>query len=177
MEKERQLEALKIFRDHVIQNAKNNLSAKNSTGSLQQSLEGEVAVNPNSITLYFEMLEYGFYQDQGVRGVKSGRSLSDFQFGSGTGVKGGLTKGIKEWVKRKGLKFRDKRGKFISYDMTAQFIIRSIWNRGIKPSLFFTRPFEQAFKNLPDEMVELYGLEAEELFDVIMKENFKNYGD
>ena len=123
------------------------------------------------------MLEYGFYQDQGVRGVKSGRSLSDFQFGKGTGVKGGLTKGIKEWVKRKGIQFRNKNGKFISYDMTAQFIIRSIWNRGIKPSLFFTRPFEQAFKNLPDEMVELYGLEAEELFDTIMKENFKNYGD
>lgn len=177
MEKERQLEALKIFRDHVIQEAKNNLALKNSTGSLKESLKGEIAVNPNSITLYFEMLEYGYYQDRGVKGIKSGRSLSNFKFGTGSGESGGLTKGIKEWVKRKGIQFRNKKGKFISYDATAQYIIRSIWFKGIKPSLFFTRPFEQAFKTLPDEMVELYGLESEELFNIIMNENFKNYGN
>jgi len=42
--------------------------------------------------------------------------------------------------------------------------------------MFFTKPFEQAFKKLPDEMIEAYGLEAEETFDTIMKENFRNYG-
>jgi len=41
--------------------------------------------------------------------------------------------------------------------------------------LFFTKPFEQAYKNLPDAMIKAYGLEVEELFDTIMKENFKNY--
>ena len=44
---------------------------------------------------------------------------------------------------------------------------------GIKPSLFFTKPFEAAFKKLPDELVEKYGLDMEELFEDITKENFK----
>jgi hypothetical protein len=42
--------------------------------------------------------------------------------------------------------------------------------------MFFTKPFEQAFKTLPNEMIDAYGLESEELFNTIMKENFKNYG-
>jgi hypothetical protein len=41
---------------------------------------------------------------------------------------------------------------------------------GIKPSLFFTKPFEKAFKKLPDVLVDKYGLDAEQLFDSIMKE-------
>ena len=61
---------------------------------------------------------------------------------------------------------------------TLQFLIaRSIFEKGIKPSLWFTKPFEKGFKLLPDEMIDAYGLESEELFDTIMKENFKNYGD
>jgi hypothetical protein len=35
---------------------------------------------------------------------------------------------------------------------------------GIKPSLFFTKPFEKAYKNLPDDLVAKYGLDALELF-------------
>jgi hypothetical protein len=136
----------------------------------------EIKVMPNSIRFFFEMEEYGFYQDQGVRGVRSGRSLSGFKFGSGSGQKGGLTEGIKKWVKQRRIRFRDKKGRFLSNDATAMLITRSIWQKGIKPSMFFTKPFEQAFKKLPDEMIEAYGLEAEETFDTIMKENFKNYG-
>jgi len=42
--------------------------------------------------------------------------------------------------------------------------------------MFFTKPFKYAFKNLPNELIDAYGLEAQETFDTIMKENFKNYG-
>ena len=55
------------------------------------------------------------------------------------------------------------------------FAVReSVFRQGISRSLFFTTPFEKAFKNLPDEMIEAYGLEAEETFNTIMEENFKN---
>jgi hypothetical protein len=176
MDKELQQKALEEFRDYVIAKAKNNLRSKNASGRLSDSLMAEIKVMPNSIRFFFEMEEYGFYQDQGVRGVRSGRSLSGFKFGSGSGQKGGLTEGIKKWVKQRRIRFRDKKGRFLSNDATAMLITRSIWNKGIKPSMFFTKPFEQAFKKLPDEMIEAYGLEAEETFDTIMKENFKNYG-
>ena len=41
-------------------------------------------------------------------------------------------------------------------------IASNIYNRGLKPSLFFTKPFEQGFKKLPDELLEAYGLDVEE---------------
>lgn len=176
MEKELQLKALEEFRDYVIQEAKNNLRKKDVTGNLSKSLNADIKVMPNSIRFFFEMEEYGFYQDQGVRGKSNGRSLSGFRFGSGTGKKGGLTEGIKKWVKQRRIQFRDKNGRFLTRDATAMIITRSIWQKGIKPSMFFTKPFNNAFKNLPDELINAYGLEAEETFDTIMRENFKNYG-
>ena len=42
-------------------------------------------------------------------------------------------------------------------------IARSIFNKGIKPSMFFTKPFKKAFDNLPKDIVEAYKLDVEEL--------------
>jgi hypothetical protein len=47
----------------------------------------------------------------------------------------------------------------------------SVYHQGIKPSLFFTKPFEAAFKRLPDDLIEKFGLDAEKLF---MNTTFKN---
>jgi hypothetical protein len=44
-------------------------------------------------------------------------------------------------------------------------IARGVYMNGIKPSLFFTKPFEKAFKQLPDTLVEAFGLDAVKLFD------------
>ena len=166
-------DVLNDFRDNVIREAKSNLSSRTDSGNLKKSLKSYVKESKNSIQISFEMEEYGFYQDRGVKGVKSGKSLDDYQFGTGTGEKGGLTKGINKWVQRKGFQFRDKKGRFLSYKQTANTIIRSIWMKGIKPTLFFTKPFEKFFKRLPDELVDKYGLEVENLFDQKTKENFK----
>ena len=50
----------------------------------------------------------------------------------------------------------------MSYKSTAFLVRNGIFKNGIKPSLFFTKPFEAAFKNLPDELVEAYGLDVEQ---------------
>jgi hypothetical protein len=39
---------------------------------------------------------------------------------------------------------------------------RSIFRKGIKPSNFFTKSFEQAFDKLPKELVDAYKLDLEE---------------
>ena len=164
--------ALIKFRDTIVNEAKANLKSmgKDSTGNLSKSIEGQVKEMPNSISMYFQMEAYGYFQDRGVKGVKSGKSESGFKFGTGSGPKGGLTSGIEKWVRLKGIKGRDKKGKFITQKSLVNAIVRSIWNKGIKPSLFFTTPFEKAFKKLPDVLVQKYGLDAEQLFDSIMKE-------
>jgi hypothetical protein len=41
-------------------------------------------------------------------------------------------------------------------------LARSIYNKGIKPSNFFTKSFEQAFDKLPEDMVKAYRLDLEE---------------
>ena len=52
-------------------------------------------------------------------------------------------------------------------------IAKNIYNRGLKPTLFFTKPFEKYFKELPDELVDKYDLDLQRLFDQITEENFK----
>lgn len=160
------------FRDKVIAEAKQGLPR--DTGGLAKSLKSYVKESPNSIQISFSMNEYGWYQDRGVKGVSSGKSLSGYQFGTGSGQKGGLTKGINQWVQRKQIQFRNKEtGQFMSYEQTARTIIRSIWRKGIKPSMFFTRPFEKYYKKLPKEVTEKYALDMVNLFNTITSENFK----
>lgn len=168
--------ALERFQKHVVSQSKRNLTLKNKNVSrnLYNSIKGDVKESKNSIQILFTMLDYGYFQDRGVKGVKSGRSLSGFKFGTGTGTTGGLTDGIYKWVKARKIQFKDRKtGRFLSSRQTANLITHSIWNKGIKPTEFFTKPFESAFKNLPDEMVETYGLEVEKLFDQIMMQNLK----
>lgn len=166
---------LKNFAKYVVTKSRMNLrsSDKNSSGSLSKSLDSDVKVSKNSFQLAFMMEEYGVYQDKGVRGKSSSSKApnSPFKFGTGTGRKGGLSEGINKWVKRKRFQFRDKKsGKFLSYDSTAFLISRSIYHKGIAPSLFFTKPFEKAFKGLNKDLVEAYKLDVEAL----MKNSINN---
>jgi hypothetical protein len=170
MEKQEVQKALERFRNHVVSVSKRNLTngRKNVSKKLYNSIRGDVKAMPNSLSLQFYMEDYGAYQDLGVKGKSSSSKApnSPFKFGSGTGQKGGLTKGIKEWVKKRRFQFKDKKtGKFLSYESTAFLITRGIYNKGIRPSMFFTKPFEAAYKNLPDELVESFALDAEKLFD------------
>lgn len=174
MADERQ-KVLDRFKRHVISQSRRNLTrlGHRATSKLYNSIEGDVKAFPNSIQVLFTMEEYGQFVDQGVKGKTSKLKApnSPFRFGTGTGKKGGLTKGIRKWVRVKGLRFKDKEtGKTMTYDSTAYLISRSIYNKGMKPSLFFTKPFESAFKNLPDELAEAYGLEIEDLIKNIIKQ-------
>jgi hypothetical protein len=170
MEKNEQQIILEQFRDYVIQQARSNLSRlqKNSSKKLYNSIKGEIKAMPNSLRLYFDMTEYGFYQDKGVSGTKK-KYDTPFSYTN----KMPPPKAFDKWIVKKGIAPRNKDGKFTTRKGLQFAIARSIFEKGIKPSLFFTKPFEAAFKNLPNEMIEAYGLEAEETFDTIMKENFK----
>ena len=175
MQKDEVQKALDRFKDHIISQAKRNLTNKdkNVSKKLYNSIEGEVKVFPNSIGMYFSMEEYGAYQDLGVKGKNSASKApqSPYRFGSGTGKKGGLTAAMEKWVTQRRIQFKDRKsGKFMSYKSTAWLMTRSIYSKGIKPSLFFTKPFEAAYKNLPNELIDKYGLEASKLFNDIIKQ-------
>lgn len=178
MQKDEVQKILDRFRDHVISQAKRNLtnSSKNASKSLYNSLKGEVKAFPNSIGMYFEMLEYGNYQDKGVKGanpsrVKNGIQKapnSPFKFkASKTSIP---TKVLDKWIVGKGIAPRNEAGQFTSRKNLKFLIARSIHAQGIKPSLFFTKPFEAAYKNLGEDLIDAYGLEATKLFNDIIKQ-------
>ena len=58
-----------------------------------------------------------------------------------------------------------------SYNTIGFLIARSIYRKGIKPSLFFTKPFEQGFKKLPDELINSFGLDVEDFLAFTLKED------
>lgn len=136
-------------------------------------MSSEVHVGPNSIESSVSMEAYAPFLDLGVKGAVTSTKApnSPFRFGTGTGRKGGLTDGIKEWVKARRFQFRDARGKLMSYDSTAFIIIRSVYTTGMRPTLFFSKPFEKAYEKLPTEMVEAYGLDLESFLKQILKTN------
>lgn len=157
---------LEAFKKYVIQQSKSNLTKqdKNVSKALYNSLGGDVKVMPRSFELSFQMEEYGQYLDKGVKGFMSSAKApnSPFKFGTSTGKKGGLTQGIEKWVVKRRFQFKDREtGKFLSYKQTASLITRSIYLKGIKPTEFFSKPFENAFKRLPDDIVVAYGLDLE----------------
>jgi len=153
-------ESLEKFRKFVAQQSRSRLSKakKNDSKGLYKKLDGVLKVSPNSFKLSWD-LGYGNFQDKGVSGTEK-KYDTPYSYKS----KMPPIKPLAEWAQRKGIKLRDEKGKFKKggYKTLGFLIARSIQRKGIKPSLFFTKPFEQGFKKLPDELLEAYGLDVEE---------------
>jgi hypothetical protein len=167
-------EYLDRFGKFIVQQSRTNLSKKKKkdTSALYNSISYELKVSKNSFQLSFKMEDYGIFVDKGVKGVSSSSKApnSPFKFGSGSGRAGGLTRGIDGWVKRKRIQFKERgTGRFMSYEQTSYLIRNSIWNKGLETTNFFERPFELAFQKLPDELIEQYGLEFEDLLNFTLK--------
>ena len=161
-------QALNAFKKFVIQQSRSRLtkSRKNVNKKLYNSIDGEVKVNPNSFSLSFFMEDYGVYQDKGVSGTKK-KYNTPFSYTT----KMPPRQTLEDWVSKRRFQFRDKQGKFMSYKTMSFLIQKSIFEKGIKPSLFFTKPFEQGFKKLPDELLEAYGLDVEEFLQFTLNKS------
>jgi len=61
-----------------------------------------------------------------------------------------------KWSIRKGIAPRDKQGRFVSRQSLNFLIARSIKNKGIRATLFFTKPFERGLDLYGDEIVAGY---------------------
>jgi hypothetical protein len=156
-------EYLNAFAKYVIQQSRSNLTKKNKNvdKKLYNSLDKQIEVGANSFRMAFLMEDYGTFQDKGVSGTKR-KYNTPFSYKS----KKPPLKPITEWVTKRRFQFRNKEtGKFMSYKSTAFLVRNGIFKNGIKPSLFFTKPFEKAFERLPDELVEAYGLDVEQFLE------------
>ena len=158
--------AMEKYAKYVVQQARSNLSKgkNNASKQLYNSLNYDIKQNRSSggqfATGYnaeFYMEEYGAYQDLGVHGAKSSyieNRKSPFRYTT----KQPPTKAFDKWIKTKGIKGRDKKtGRFIT-DQSLKFLIaRSIKNKGIRATLFFTKPFEAGINKYGDEIAGGFG--------------------
>tara|TARA_R110000803_G_scaffold85614_1_gene151924 strand:- start:98 stop:658 length:561 start_codon:yes stop_codon:yes gene_type:complete len=174
-------EELNRFAKYVISQSKGNLTRlKKGGGNLYNSLDSNVKVSKNSFELSFLMEDYGIFQDKGVKGKDPSKVSpnakitgqqapnSKYKFGSGkVGNYAGFVKSIEKWAKKKNIRLRDSKGRFTkgSYKTISHIIAGNIYNRGIKPSLFFTKPFEKAFKNIDKDLIKAYRLDIETLMN------------
>lgn len=153
---------LQRFSKRVISRSRANLTRgkKNVNKTLWNSLGSKIKVSSDRFLVSFVMEDYGIFQDKGVKGANP--SL----------VKGGIQKApnapfrfktkmppvdaIAQWAKDKRIRFRDEKGQFAKGTFrTIGFVFQKrIFAQGIKPSLFFTKPFESAFKDLPRELLK-----------------------
>ena len=160
--------ALESFAKFVIKQSRTNLTKKkkNVTSSLYESLGYDLNVSKNSFYLEFYMDEYGAFVDEGVKGKKSNYTEnrnSRFSFNT----KRPPMQPLADWAKSKNIRLRDKKGKFKkgNYRTIGFILAKSIFEKGIKASFFFTKPFEQGFEKLPDELLNKFALDVDDLLD------------
>jgi len=144
-------EALNKYAKYVIQQARSNLTKgkQNSSKELYNSLTYKIQKK----SVLFDMLQYGAFQDEGVKGTKSNyivNKKTDYSYKD----KMPPAKPFEKWIKQKGIQGRDKKtGRFISRQSLSYILARSIYNKGIRATMFFTKPFEAGLDKYSDEIV------------------------
>ena len=162
------------FAKDVIKKSRKKLKANSR---LSKSLDHKVSFKKGNLKLVFEMEEYGKFKDLGVKGKdpfglpkksrkfgKQQAPLSPYKFGSGNYKgKGRLRDGINGFLTRskRGAVRSKETGRFLKRKSLIFLISRSIYMSGIKASLFFTTPFNIAYKRLPNDIRESYAKDVE----------------
>lgn len=157
-------EELNRFAKYVIQQARTNLTKKgmNVSNDLYKSLDYDVYDNGAQINLEFYMLPYGDFIDKGVSGTKR-KYNTIFSYSN----KQPPTEALANWAKARNIRLRDEKGRYKkgNYKSIGFVLARSIKEKGIKPSLFFTKPFEKAFERLPADLIDRFNLDLDDLLD------------
>lgn len=146
-------QALEKYAKYVIQQSRSNLARKeqNTSNKLYESLN--YRIQNGRVT--FQSEEYGAYQDKGVRGAESTypeSRKSPFKYRD----KRPPSSVFDKWTIKKGIAPRDEEGKFIKRKSLNYLIARSIYKKGIRATLFFTKPFERGLDLYGDEIVAGY---------------------
>ena len=152
------------FKNYVISESQKNLRKLGKDGGkLYDSIQARVKANANSFEMEFSMEEYGIYQDKGVSGTEK-KYKTPYKYKDGKENRPS-PKHFDKWVVRKGLAPRTQSGKFASRSGIKFALSVFVQKNGIKPSLFFTRPFEKAYKKLPQDLIDAFGVDAIKLFN------------
>lgn len=159
--------ALETLRDFIIEESRSNLiKAQKGGGTLENSLEGtKVKVSKDSLSFDILMEDYGTFVDKGVSGVVT-------KYNTPYSYKDKMPPPTKldKWIVKRGIAPRDEQGRFIKRKSLQFLIARSIYRKGIAPSLFFTNAYKTAIKNLDKRLEKSVKLDVEEFLEMIIKD-------
>jgi len=146
-------DALNKYAKYVIQQSRTNLTK--GKHNVNKALYNSLKYNISKSSVTFDMLEYGAFQDEGVKGKKSTYSQSS---NSPFSYKNKMPPSsvFDKWSIKKGIAPRDKEGKFIERKSLNFLLARGIYNKGIRATMFFTKPFEAGLDKFGNSIVEGY---------------------
>jgi len=163
-------QSLEKFAKAVVKQSRSNLTrgGHKATGALYKSLDNwKVEVSPRgSVLLKFNMEDYGDFQDKGVKGAANFKAhkmkeFTPFKFKPHAQgeffKKAPPIKDISKWVKLKNI------------NASPWAIQRSIYQKGIPQTLFFTKPFRKQFKNLPQDIIQAFAADVDDWLSFVRK--------
>ena len=171
------IDYINTFATNVVDKAKSNLVKEDKGGGpLEESLSYKVNISKNSFQLDIYAENYWKYVDAGVKGVGGSKANGDnwkvkrvtnnkFKYKD----KMPPTKVFNGWSIKKGIAPRNKKGQFTTRKGLMFALAKSVYHTGIETTDFLTKPFDDEFKNFPDEVVEIYGLTVENLLKTTIK--------
>ena len=184
MEFKNTIQSLQKLGTSVVKEGKGVLrKTKKSSGTLYNEFDYLVTNTGDTVTLEFEFGDaddYWQFVDQGVKGVGgfkgSGRARghgSPFRFGSGkfAGTWKKFRTAIDRWVVSKGLKAtRDKSGRFVGRKSLVFLIQRSIFQRGLERTQFFSKPFTQQLNKQTENITKAFADDLELALEKTLKD-------
>ena len=186
-------EEFRKLASYVIQESRAELSKEGKgNGALFNSLSYELSEPiSNLYDLSFYGVDYATFVDKGVKGkdpskispnakIKGQQAPnSPYRFGSGTsaGSWDSFQSKIRAWAKEKNIRLREFKvvkgekvptGRFAkgNYDSIAYVISKNIFNRGIAPSMFFTKPFLKGVEIYTPLLQAAFGKDIDELIRI-----------
>tara|TARA_R110001632_G_scaffold9578_1_gene36652 strand:+ start:662 stop:1234 length:573 start_codon:yes stop_codon:yes gene_type:complete len=169
--------ALTDFGRNVISKSRSNLTRKKKkvSGDLYKNLSYRVANAGSSVYVIFDLGEYGNFVDKGVKGAdpsiidkwtkgrlagKQKAPLSPYSYKS----KYPPMKPLSEWAKKTNFRLRDAKGRYVrgNYQSIGYVLSKFIFAQGIKPSYFFTNPYNVSYKKLPSRAAQAFAFDLVE---------------
>tara|TARA_R100000664_G_C2756052_1_gene143860 strand:- start:2625 stop:3170 length:546 start_codon:yes stop_codon:yes gene_type:complete len=181
MEFKNTIQALQKLGGNVIKEGRGILKnfkphSKIASGALYNQFDYLVTSGKDNVTLEFEFgkaEDYWQFVDEGVRGAEPSKhkgrpraAKSPFKYSTKMPPRGIIDR----WIVKRGLKAARENGKFISRKGLAFAIQRSIFERGLQRTQFFTRPFTTQLKKQEKKILEAFANDLE----TELKKTFKD---
>jgi len=166
-------EEFRKFGKYVVQQSRTNLTkgGDNVSKQLYNSIKYELTSKNDVYNLSLIMEDYGMFLDKGVRGanpslVKNGKQKggnSPYSYKS----KMPPMADIRTWAKMRNIRLRDEKGRFKkgNYTTIAFILQKRIFAQGIRPTMFFTKPFQRALKIYVPLLQDAYAEDIEQIIE------------